>query len=134
MYICIWIDSCLGRYDGQVYEALMERARLNPTNQHKVKKREIWNIETKSVFFLLGPSYLVVNKTRNIIETLDLRESLFINRIIFPRFFYDCDVGTLSWCSCYSEEKNNNKDSRSIKMVASMCSHFVEIIFLCFDQ
>ncbi|CAF4741856.1 unnamed protein product, partial [Rotaria magnacalcarata] len=23
------LDSCLGRYDGQVYEALMERARLN---------------------------------------------------------------------------------------------------------
>ncbi|CAF1253259.1 unnamed protein product [Rotaria sordida] len=30
------LDSCLGRYDGQVYEALMERARLNPTNGHKV--------------------------------------------------------------------------------------------------
>ncbi|CAF4091082.1 unnamed protein product [Rotaria magnacalcarata] len=34
------LDSCLGRYDGQVYEALMERARLNPTNQHKV--HPIW--------------------------------------------------------------------------------------------
>lgn len=31
------VDSCLGRYDGQVYEALMERAQLNPTNRHKVK-------------------------------------------------------------------------------------------------
>ncbi|CAF1500184.1 unnamed protein product [Adineta ricciae] len=30
------LDSCLGRYDGQVYEALMERARLNPSNRHKV--------------------------------------------------------------------------------------------------
>ncbi len=29
-------DSCLGRYDGQVYEALLERARLNPSNRHKV--------------------------------------------------------------------------------------------------
>ncbi|CAM4852807.1 unnamed protein product [Rotaria socialis] len=34
------LNSCLGRYDGQVYEALMERARLNPTNQHKV--HPIW--------------------------------------------------------------------------------------------
>jgi hypothetical protein len=30
------IDSCLGRYDGQAYEALLERARLNPTNRYKV--------------------------------------------------------------------------------------------------
>ncbi|CAF0733727.1 unnamed protein product [Adineta steineri] len=30
------IDSCLGRYDGQVYEALLERARLNPSNRYKV--------------------------------------------------------------------------------------------------
>ncbi|CAF2817046.1 unnamed protein product [Rotaria sp. Silwood2] len=30
------LDSCLGRYDGQAYEALMERARLNPSNRHKV--------------------------------------------------------------------------------------------------
>lgn len=36
------IDSCLGRYDGQVYEALMERAQLNPTNQHKVKNLRDW--------------------------------------------------------------------------------------------
>ncbi len=32
------IDSCLGRYDGQAYEALLERARLNPTNRYKVTK------------------------------------------------------------------------------------------------
>jgi hypothetical protein len=31
------IDSCLGRYDGQAYEALLERARLNPGNRDKVK-------------------------------------------------------------------------------------------------
>ncbi|CAF3403868.1 unnamed protein product [Rotaria sp. Silwood1] len=30
------LDSCLGRYDGQAYEALMERARLNPSNRYKV--------------------------------------------------------------------------------------------------
>ncbi|CAF0966451.1 unnamed protein product, partial [Rotaria sordida] len=30
------LNSCLGRYDGQVYEALMERARLNPSNRYKV--------------------------------------------------------------------------------------------------
>nr|BAK02006.1 predicted protein [Hordeum vulgare subsp. vulgare] len=30
------LDSCLGRYDGQAYQALMERARLNPANQEKV--------------------------------------------------------------------------------------------------
>ncbi|UJR20063.1 hypothetical protein I4U23_023196 [Adineta vaga] len=30
------LESCLGRYDGQVYEALMERARLNPANRVKV--------------------------------------------------------------------------------------------------
>ncbi|CAF4414402.1 unnamed protein product, partial [Adineta steineri] len=30
------IDSCLGRYDGKVYEALLERARLNPSNRYKV--------------------------------------------------------------------------------------------------
>lgn len=35
----MYIGSCLGRYDGQAYEALMERARLNPTNQHKVFKQ-----------------------------------------------------------------------------------------------
>jgi hypothetical protein len=34
------IGSCLGRYDGQVYEALMERARLNPSNRYKVKDKE----------------------------------------------------------------------------------------------
>ncbi|CAF3813134.1 unnamed protein product [Rotaria sordida] len=31
------LNSCLGRYDGQVYEALMERARLNPSNRYKVR-------------------------------------------------------------------------------------------------
>ncbi|CAF3578845.1 unnamed protein product [Adineta steineri] len=30
------LNSCLGRYDGQAYEALMERARLNPSNRHRV--------------------------------------------------------------------------------------------------
>jgi len=30
------LDSCLGRYDGEVYEALMKHCRLNPTNRHKV--------------------------------------------------------------------------------------------------
>jgi acyl-CoA oxidase len=30
------LDSCLGRYDGQAYEALLERARLNPGNRDKV--------------------------------------------------------------------------------------------------
>ncbi|UJR20018.1 hypothetical protein I4U23_023152 [Adineta vaga] len=30
------LNSCLGRYDGQAYEALMERARLNPSNRRKV--------------------------------------------------------------------------------------------------
>ncbi|CAF0812925.1 unnamed protein product [Adineta steineri] len=43
------LNSCLGRYDGQVYEALMERARLNPTNRHKV--HPVWKSikqETKS--------------------------------------------------------------------------------------
>ncbi|UJR27411.1 hypothetical protein I4U23_008701 [Adineta vaga] len=30
------LNSCLGQYDGQAYEALMERARLNPTNRYKV--------------------------------------------------------------------------------------------------
>ncbi|CAF1385836.1 unnamed protein product, partial [Rotaria sordida] len=34
------LNSCLGRYDGQVYEALMERARLNPSNRYKV--HPIW--------------------------------------------------------------------------------------------
>ena len=40
-----WIDSCLGRYDGQVYEALMERARLNPSNRQKVIEDENIQIE-----------------------------------------------------------------------------------------
>jgi hypothetical protein len=42
------IDSCLGRYDGQVYEALMERARLNPTNRHKVNEKKF--LEKKNTF------------------------------------------------------------------------------------
>ncbi len=46
-----YIDSCLGRYDGQVYEALMERARLNPTNRYKVKDREM-KLRIDLLFFL----------------------------------------------------------------------------------
>jgi hypothetical protein len=46
-----WTDSCLGRYDGQVYEALMERARLNPTNQHKVKNRRFQDRSKMSLLF-----------------------------------------------------------------------------------
>lgn len=34
------LNSCLGRYDGQAYEALLERARLNPSNRYKV--HPIW--------------------------------------------------------------------------------------------
>ncbi|CAF3978135.1 unnamed protein product, partial [Adineta steineri] len=35
-YYRLFENSCLGRYDGEVYEALMERARLNPSNRHRV--------------------------------------------------------------------------------------------------
>jgi len=47
-----YIDSCLGRYDGQVYEALMERARLNPTNRYKVKDREM-KLRIDLLFFFI---------------------------------------------------------------------------------
>lgn len=36
------LSSCLGRYDGQAYEALLEQARLNPTNRYKV--HPVWKM------------------------------------------------------------------------------------------
>jgi hypothetical protein len=72
----------LGRYDGQVYEALIERARLNPTNRHKVNEESFYERKKKS-FEVLGSSSLGIDKARNKIQTLDFSEPIFKGEIDF---------------------------------------------------
>jgi hypothetical protein len=66
----------LGRYDGQVYEALLERARLNPTNRHKVNEESFYERKKKS-FDVLGSSNLGIDKGRDKIQALDFSELVF---------------------------------------------------------
>jgi len=72
----------LGRYDGQVYEALMERAGRNPTNRHKVNEERFYKGKTQ-LFDVLGSSKLVIDKTRDKIQTLDFSELVFNDKLIF---------------------------------------------------
>ena len=70
------LDSCLGRYDGQVYEALMDRARQNPTNRHKVDHNSKVK-ETMFVCLFLGSSGLVIDQAGCQVEAVEY------NRVVF---------------------------------------------------
>jgi hypothetical protein len=74
----------LGRYDGQVYEALLERARLNPTNRHKVNQESFYERKKKSID-TLGSSNLGIDKARDKIQALDFSELVF-EFLFFKKF------------------------------------------------
>lgn len=44
------LNSCLGRYDGQVYDALYEYAKNSPLNQHQVRKRFSFYLALATLF------------------------------------------------------------------------------------
>lgn len=51
------LQSCLGRYDGQVYQALYDYAKMAPMNQTEVSNVDVWKLNTTD-FLLRVPSEL----------------------------------------------------------------------------
>jgi hypothetical protein len=70
------IDSCIGRYDGQAYEALLERARLNPTNRYKVRKKRSID-QFQNFIYLLLNRFIQFGNQLNKIQLLNFKNLIF---------------------------------------------------------
>lgn len=55
------LQSCLGRYDGQVYQALYDYAKSSPMNEKEVNDIQVLYIEKYSPRFIFVPFALIVS-------------------------------------------------------------------------
>jgi hypothetical protein len=94
LFICLLtndlykIDSCLGRYDEEVYEVLMQQARLNSLNRNKVKNRRFQNREDdfSDIYFVVDSSSLVIDEAKKTFKVLVCNELVFSSKLIISRF------------------------------------------------